>query len=267
VPLTVDELRDQYETTRPFGWRCSPPLDAQLRDGSVYRYLGYSRGEVVAPKLDRTDERFLIEVIERQKAFFAERGLAFTWKVHSYDSPLLEASLVAAGFYPIETVTVLVAEAAAVDAPANQLPDGIFLRRVTDRSELEGVAAVQASVGTSDRIWDRDPEEISGGLAPILDSEPDRIQILSVEHEGGTVGSAWVTTKCDGVAEFSGVAILRPWRRRGIYPRLIAERMAFVQESEAAFVLADASTHSLPTLLSAGFVPIGDARTFLCGPT
>src|SRR5262249_18968588 len=150
VTLSLDPVKllsvydDQLRT-----WMPDPPPAGTVveRDGPVYRviepgqrgFVGYH--DLLGLSGDEVDA-----VIARQRDFFAARGEAVEWKLHGHDRPAdLPERLVAAGFEPEEPETVVIGPAAplADEAPP---PDGVELREVTDRADLDRIAAMEEAV-------------------------------------------------------------------------------------------------------------------------
>ena len=79
-------------------------------------------------------------MIARQVAFFAERGERFEWKLHGHDRPAdLPERLLAAGFEPDELETIVIARVEDIAAEP-VLPEGVSLREVTERPDLDRIA-------------------------------------------------------------------------------------------------------------------------------
>jgi hypothetical protein len=103
---------------------------------SGHGFIGYQNlGGLDGPALD--------SFIAAQRDHFTALGLEVEWKHHSHDLPAdLPERLRAAGFVPEEPETVLIGDAAPLAAPP-ELPDGVRLREITSRTDLERVRALQ----------------------------------------------------------------------------------------------------------------------------
>ena len=117
------------------------------RDGPVLRFLGLGdHGFVLYRDLGGLDGAALDELIARQVHVFAGRNERFEWKLHGHDRPAdLPRRLRAAGFVPEEQETVVIAPVAAIAAPLRP-PEGVSLREVTGRRDLERVAALEEAI-------------------------------------------------------------------------------------------------------------------------
>src|SRR6266852_1453977 len=114
------------------------------RDGPLLRFHGFTFGGfVVYRDLDGLEGSALDELIARQVSVFAERGERFEWKYHGHDLPAdLPERLRAAGFVPEETETVVIAPVADI-AGEPRVPEGVSLREVTSRADLERINELQ----------------------------------------------------------------------------------------------------------------------------
>ena len=117
------------------------------RDGPLLRFVGWAgRGFVVYRDLGGLEGADLDELIARQVHVFAERGERFEWKLHGHDWPKdLPQRLRAAGFVPEDTETIVIAPVVDI-AGKVQLPEGVALREVTSRTDLERIAALEQAV-------------------------------------------------------------------------------------------------------------------------
>jgi hypothetical protein len=124
-----------------------PPGEQVERDGPALRFTGGPGGGwVLYRDLDGLDGAELDELIARQVRAFAERGERFEWKLHGHVRPAdLPKRLRAAGLEPEELETVLIASIAEVAGPPS-LPEEISLREVTERHDLERIAAMEEEV-------------------------------------------------------------------------------------------------------------------------
>jgi GNAT superfamily N-acetyltransferase len=227
--------------------------------GPVLRVFGGHRGFVdTAQNLGGTGAD-LDAIIAEQVAFFAARGESFEWKTRGNDEPAeLPDRLIAAGFVPEERETVVVGEAAqlATDTP---VPDGITIRQVTDRADLERIAAMESSVWGEDWSWLAD--DLEGRL------QVGDVVILVAEADGTVVSAAWLVTKPG--RDFAGLwggSTLAEWRGRGIYRALVARRAQIATERGIPYLQVDASDDSRPILERLGFVAITTTTPYVWTP-
>ena len=152
---------------------------------------------------------------------FAERGERFEWKLHGHDRPKdLSQRLRAAGFVPEETETIVIAPVADI-AGEMRLPEGVTLREVTSRADLERIAALEQAV------WGDEDQQT--WLVDMLESEravdPDALTVVVAEAGTAVVCAAWI--RFERGTEFAtlwGGATLPEWRRRGIYRATVVFR-------------------------------------------
>jgi GNAT superfamily N-acetyltransferase len=234
------------------------------RDGPLVRTVGFgNRGFVEYRHLAGLDGEELDTLIARQVQIFAERGEPFEWKLHSYDRPPdLPRRLRLAGFVPEDEETVVIA---SVDDAAGRplLPDGVSLREVTDRSDLDRIAAFEQNV------WE-DGED-RGWLAESLEAErtadPLGLRIVVAEAGGVIVCAGWVRFEHGtDFATLWGGTTMPAWRGRGIYRALVAYRASLAAQRGFRFIQVDASSASRPILERLGFSAVTTTTPYVWSP-
>ncbi len=249
------QLRARVPDALPAGTRVE-------RDGPLVRFVGLPGGGFVEYRdLDGIEGDALDELIARQVRVFSERGEEFEWKHRGHDRPAdLPARLLAAGFVPEDEETVVIAEAASIAARA-ALPEGVRLREVSERRDLDRIAAMEEAVWQEDRGW----------LAPSLEAEhaadPEAIAIVVAEAGDDVVCAAWV--RFEGGTEFAtlwGGGTLPAWRGRGIYRAVVAYRARLAVERGFRYLQVDASRDSRPILERLGFVAVTTTTPFVWSP-
>ncbi len=259
-----DRLRGHVPDPAPEGMR----IDA---DGPVLRLYGTPGfAGIVYSHLGGLTGVALDAFIARQVAFFAERGEKFEWKYHAHDAPAdLPERLVAAGFAPDDTETVLVGEAAelAVDALP---PPGVRLREVTSRVDFERIEALESEV------WAEDRSHLADMLAGEHAADPDALLVVVAEagadpdeddDPGRVVSAGWL--RYETGTEFAslwGGSTLEAWRKRGIYRALVAYRARRAVERGYRYLQVDASDDSRPILTRLGLLPIATTVPYMWHP-
>jgi GNAT superfamily N-acetyltransferase len=232
--------------------------------GPLVRFSGgFGRGWVLYRDLDGIEGDALDELIAAQVAYFAERGQRFEWKTYAHDRPAdLAERLLAAGFVAEEPETVVIA---TVDGIAGdpQLPDGVRLRDITARADLEKIDGLEAAV------WGEDEDE--AGYADFLESElavdPDALAVVVAEAGDTVVSAAWVRfLEGTEFACFFGGATLEEWRGRGIYRATVTHRANLAAARGCRYLQTDASDDSRPILERLGFVAVTTTTPYLWSP-
>lgn len=246
----MDELLAAYDDLRgrAFG------LGVTERDGPILRTSGLTWGGFVGYRdLGGLDGDELDALIARTVAHYAERGDAFEWKAYSHDEPAdLDDHLRAAGLVPEEPETVVVARLADIagDAP---LPEGVTLREVTTRADLDRIARFEEEVwqdGES-RDW------LADALADERAADPSLLRLFVVEAGGQIVCAAWIRFEAGTRwASLWGGATHPDWRRKGIYRATVRHRATLGLAEGYELVQVDASDDSRPILERLGFRPI-----------
>jgi len=262
--LDVADLRARYDaqlrTVVP------DPLPEGLhveRDGPLLRFTGYGSGGGVAYRdLAAIEGAELDELIARQVRVFAERGEEFEWKLHGHDEPAdLPERLLAQGFVPEDLETVVIAPVADVAGEAIP-PEGVSLREVSARADLERISAME------DAIWH---DGRAGWLADSLETEraadPDAMTIVVAESADQIVCAGWVRfVSGTDFATLWGGGTLPAWRRRGIYHALVAYRANLAAARGFRFLQVDASSESRPILERMGFVSVTTTTPYIWTP-
>ena len=230
-------------------------------DGPLMRVTGFGdRGFVGYRDLGGLEGEAVDELIARQLAFFAERGIGFEWKLHGHDLPAdLPDRLRAAGFRPEEQETVVIAHVAELAVEVT-LPDGVGIHEVTERSGMARIAGLEEVVWDEDHSWLDD-------LWDEREADPDGLRIFVAEAGGRTVSAGWV--RFPSGTEFAtlwGGATLEEWRGRGIYRALVARRAALAAERGCRYVEVDASDDSRPILERLGFTPVTTTTPYIWSP-
>jgi GNAT superfamily N-acetyltransferase len=237
------------------------------RDGPLLRFFGLfglgNRGFICYRDLEGLDGGGLDELIARQVRVFAERGERFEWKLHGHDRPPdLPRRLRAAGFVPEDEETVVIAP---VDGVADRplLPEGVSLREVTDRNDLDRIAAFERDA------WE--DEDDQSWIADMLEAErtadPNGISIVVAETDGAIVCAGWVRfERGTDFATLWGGATLPAWRGRGIYRATVAHRAGLATRRGFHYLEVDASSDSRPILERLGFTAVTTTTPYVWSP-
>ena len=222
-------------------------------DGPVLRSFDpASGGWVVYRDLGGIEGDELDALIARQVDWFGARGVRrFEWKLHGHDEPAdLPDRLRAAGFVPEEQETVVIAPLDAIAGPV-ELPDGVALREVTAREDLERIA------GLEEAVWGEPAPWVVSMLSSELAADPDALTIVVAEAGGEVVCAAWIRyQRGTDFGTLWGGATLAQWRGRGIYRATVAYRANLAGERGLRYLSVDASDDSRPILERLGFVPV-----------
>ena len=233
-------------------------------DGPLIRFFGFAgRGFVVYRDLGGVDGADLDELIARQVHAFGERRERFEWKLHGHDRPEdLSQRLRAAGFVPEETETIVIAPVAEI-AGEMRLPEGVTLREVTSRADLERIAALEQAV------WG--DEDQKSWLVDMLESEraadPSALTVVVAESGATVVCAAWI--RFEHGTEFAtlwGGATLLEWRRRGIYRATVVYRANLAARRGFRYLETDASDDSRPILERLGFSAVTTTTPYVWSP-
>ena len=240
-----------------------PPEGVEIeRDGPLQRLFGLGpRGLILYRDLGGLDGAELDALIARQVEVFASRGEPFEWKLFSHDRPAdLAGRLAAAGFVPEDTETVVIAAVADV-AGVPRLPEGVSLREVSSRGELERIEALEHAVWQNDQSW------VADALEAEQAADPDGVAIVLVEAHGEAVCAAWARfERGSEFATFWGGATLPAWRGRGLYRATVAYRATLAAARGVRYLTVDASDESRPVLERLGFAAVTTTTPYVWSP-
>uniref|UniRef100_UPI002B27B853 hypothetical protein n=1 Tax=Nocardioides sp. TaxID=35761 RepID=UPI002B27B853 len=246
------QLRGEAEVAMAPWWDSAGPLWRAVFDGrAFFTYEDLSGHDVPAVLADT-----LAFLDDHPEVGSAE------WKTRGHDDvPGLHELLVAAGFEPDESETVMVGETADLAATVlSPLPEGVVVRRVDDDPDrarlLVEVSALQAEVFG---------RHLAGeSLLDRVDRSDGAMQVWAAGTEHGLVS----TGRLELVAgtDFAGLwggATLAPWRGRGIYRALTAARSRSALEQGARWMHSDCTEMSRPILERAGLVAVTTSTPYV----
>ncbi|MER5420050.1 GNAT family N-acetyltransferase [Streptosporangium roseum] len=233
------------------------------RVGPVLRVVsdGYGQGFLTYRDLGGLDGAELDAFIAGQRDFFTGIGRSVEWKYHGYDRPVdLPERLTAAGFEAEEQETVMVGEAAAL-AASPVLPEGVRLREVAGRADLERIREMEELVWEADRSWL--PDLLERDIA----GPGDRCAVVVAEAGERVVCAAWMRFHegTDFVSLWGG-STLKEWRGRGVYRAMVAYRAGLAVARGFRLVQVDASDDSRPILARLGLEAIATTTPYVWVP-
>ena len=247
-----DEVRGTFAQHLPTGWtgEVDGPLVRRLTGREGIAMLSRPATELSGPDL--------AGVVERTVAHFAEHDCAFEWKTFDHDHPGLRPLLLEVGAEPEDHEALVLGEAAPL-AVEPVLPDGIRIRPVTARADLEKIGALSSEVWGADWSWLADELEtrVSG---------PHPTHVFVAEDGDLVVSAAWLdVVPGTRVAGLWGGNTLAAYRGRGIYRALVAVRARLAVELGHPLLQVDASDASRPILERLGLHVVGGTQPFRMG--
>ncbi|MFD2078746.1 GNAT family N-acetyltransferase [Actinopolymorpha cephalotaxi] len=259
------QVRATVAARMPLTWTPHP-------DGRVLRVTTPHRAFVFSDGLAGVSDDEVEGYVRRARDFFAERNEAVEWKYYSNDHPRLRGFLEAAGFVPEDEESVVVGRVTDV-LDAGRVPEGVTIRAVAGRADLDRIAAMESEVWSQDWSW------LADDLADRVAGSPDDIAVLVAEaddaarpdhtaHPARTVvAAAWLVvmpgTRFGGLW---GGSTLAEWRGRGIYRALVAERARIARAKGLEFLQVDASEDSRPILERLGTFKVATTIPYVWTP-
>ncbi|MEV6815162.1 GNAT family N-acetyltransferase [Micromonospora sp. NPDC051296] len=232
-------------------------------DGPLFRVLGLDHGGLVTYRdLGGLGGADLDALIARQAAVFRERGEPVEWKLHGHDEPAdLPRRLRAAGFVPEDEESVVVGPVAPLASALPVPPDGVRLREVTSRADLDRIAAMET------QLWGRDLSGLADGLAREIAADPQAITVVVAEAGETVVSAGWVRYRSGSTfATLWGGSTRPEWRRQGIYRALVTHRARLAGQRGRTLLQVDASDESRPVLERLGLVPVTTTTPYVYTP-
>jgi hypothetical protein len=262
--IDVNVLRDAYDSQ--LRARVPDPVPAGVtveRDGPLVRIFGLDKGGFLTyQSLGGLGGAALDELIARQRVLFARRGEPVEWKLHGHDQPAdLADRLTAAGFEPEDRETVMIGPVAPLAAMLPVLPEGVRLREVTARVDLDRIAEMESEVWQSQRGW------LADGLEREIAADPRGLTVVAAEADGEVVSAGWVRyVSGTGFGTLWGGSTLPQWRRRGLYRALVTYRARLANVRDFTMLQVDASDDSRPILEQLGFIPVTTTTPYIYTP-
>jgi GNAT superfamily N-acetyltransferase len=142
-----------------------------------------------------------------------------------------------------------------------RLPEGVSLREVTSRADLERIEGLEREV------WDDEQSWLPDMLESELALDPDALTVTVAEAGETVVCAAWI--RFESGTEFGtlwGGATLPEWRRRGIYRATVTYRANLAAARGFRYLETDASDDSRPILERLGFVPVTTTTPYIWSP-
>jgi GNAT superfamily N-acetyltransferase len=263
-PLDPDALLAAYDAQLRYVAPDPLPAGASVEhDGPLMRILGLDSGGFLDYRdVSGLSSTELDALIARQRDVFAARGEQVEWKYCAHDRPAdLPDRLRAAGFQPEQMETVVIGLVDHLTARGASDPDGVRLREVTERVDLERIAAMESAVWNEDQPWRAD------ALEKELAADPRALTIVVAEHGDQVVSAAWIRyVPGTAFAGLWGGATLAEFRGRGIYKALVNYRARQAAERGYRYLQVDASPDSCPILLRLGFIAITTTTPYIWTP-
>ncbi|KRE43892.1 GNAT family N-acetyltransferase [Knoellia sp. Soil729] len=181
------------------------------------------------------------------------------WKTRGHDhAPGLHESLLAAGFEPQESESVMIGDASLL-ALDLAMPAGVTIRQVTDEADVRRMVDLQCEV------FGDDPEEADAHYEEIVHRLRTRgdMEMWVAELDGELV-SAGRLEPVEGT-EFAGIwgGCTRPEHRgQGIYRALTAARARSAIEHGKRWINSDSTELSRPILERSGLVKVSTTTPY-----
>jgi GNAT superfamily N-acetyltransferase len=262
--LNTDDLRKVYDRQLRAHVPSVLPEGARVeRDGPIVRFVDLdNRGFVSYVDLGGLTGAALDALIARQRDYFSARGEGVEWKLHAHDVPPdLPDRLKAAGFSPEDEETVLVGLAGPLAAAPAENLEGVRLREVVARPDLDRIMAMEFEVWGRDRAWQAEALELE------IAADPESITVVVAEADDAIVCAGWVRyIEGTDFATLWGGATHPAWRKRGIYRALLAHRARLAVARGKTYLQVDASDDSRPILQRLGFVALTTTTPYVWSP-
>jgi hypothetical protein len=244
-------------------WRPDGATEIVTDDYRLIRYPSWAldpsfpAAQVTRSRAGRPAAEVIDEVMTRVRRW-GQPGVA--WWVSSATRPAdTEAALRGRGGVRIDAVNILACDIGTT-VPQLDVPAGIEVRLVDDEATFRAAAAVTV------RGWGR-AEPAEGELARDRDEALKDLASWSsfrvLALVGGEPASTGGCTLRGEVAQLWGAVTLRPFRHRGSYRAVLAERLRLAREHGAALAIVKGRAGtSGPILLRAGFSDYDEERCY-----
>lgn len=214
---------------------------------NVIRYIpsAFEDGFISYSNLDESNVE---ATIEAQVAYFAGLGLAFEWKVYSYDRPPdLKDRLSAHGFQIEDAEALLVLDLAEHDVLL-QAPIPPAIWQISKPEQVDAMMALEA------QVWGTDHHDLGERLKTDLAVTPRLLSAYAAFASEKMVSAAWMYFHPGSqFASLWGGSTLEGYRHQGYYRGLLAARAQEAWQAGFRFLSVDASPMSRPILEKHGF--------------
>lgn len=246
------QLRTDAETAHALAVSSMGPIRLAVFPGG--------RGFVSYATLGGADAERLAELVDAVLEHF--RGIAgiesVEWKTRGHDhAPGLHDALVARGFVPEDTESIMIGDAALL-ADEVAVPDGVELRRARTEAEVLAMEEMQGTVF-------EDPHWRARAEMTLQRVRADDTVELWIAVAGGEVISAGRLEPVAGT-DFAGLwggATLPSWRGRGIYRALTARRARSALARGKRYLQSDSTEFSRPILERAGLKKVSTTTPYV----
>ena len=190
------------------------------------------------------------QIIEREIAFFREKGIGFEWKLYDHDSPpnlkqrLEKYGLALNG----EPEALMVLDLAKVPPGLLDVSTG-GIRRIEDPSQIRSDVTC-----VSEAVYGEDRDGLAAYLEERLKIAPELTSIYTAYADGKPACSGWLI--CHKGSEFAGLwggSTLPQYRGRGLYTMILAARVKEAVQRGLCYLTIDASPMSRPIVAKYGF--------------
>jgi len=193
------------------------------------------------------NESKLDDVIEKQLEYFVPMNQPLTWKVYSHDLlPSLEQRLVNKNFFADEEPGEVMIFDVRKTLPKLQPIDGIEIRRLVEKDDLDDVVQVLDGVYGNSNKWIYDRMGLHMNVHGY-------ISIYGAYFENKPVSVAWTCFPRGKFATLFGGSTLPLYRGRGIYTQLLHTRINEIRERGYPYAIVETGSMSQPIVAKNGF--------------
>ena len=250
--LAYDEqLRTDAETPSALTVRTEGPL-------RLVTFAG-GRGFITYQNLGGADAPEIAALVAKALKYFTHNPeiTEVEWKSRGHDAaPGLHEALLAHGFEPDETESIMIGPLAAL-AQDVQVPDGVTLRTVTAEADVRAMSAM-ADEAFGDPVSTRSADSLLARLA-----RKDGMELWVAETDGLMVSCGRLEpVPGTSFAGIWGGATRQAYRGRGIYRALTAARAHSALANGKTLVHSDSTEYSRPILERSGLVKVSTTTPY-----
>lgn len=256
---TREELLDAYDTQLRTEAETPSATDVSWLGPIRLVTFDGGRGFVTYPHLATASAKMIAGWVEQALEHY--RGnpsiTRVEWKTRGHDhAPGLHDALIAHGFVPGETESIMIGEAHVLDIDV-PLPDGVQLRCITSHTDVHAMN-VMLDIAFGSAIADDMTRALMARLA-----RPDGMELWVAETKGQMISAGRLEPVAD--SDFAGIwggATLPEWRSRGIYRALTAARARSALAMGKALMHSDSTEYSRPILERSGLVEVSSTTPY-----
>ncbi|MBM7551976.1 GNAT family N-acetyltransferase [Thalassobacillus pellis] len=188
------------------------------------------------------------EIVRQEVEYFKGIGQEFEWKVYSHDTPPYLVDILKEKGFTIDEAEALMVLKLEGNNGLLQTGSSPVVEEITSEAGIEDIIALE------EEVWKESHEDLGNRLIRDKQQDPESLYLYGVYDGDKLVSAAWMYLETNSsFASLWGGSTLEPYRGKGYYSALLAERAKKAYEKQHPYLMVDASPMSRPILEKFGF--------------